>query len=161
MTDHKILAHLSKKGDLSSRELAQILGMPHSTVDYRLKSLRAKKVICGSLHEIKGVRIGLTNFLVQIGMEGLPQDVHLKFYDFCRYHPNIPHYSHEFGAWEYTLGVAVESHQTVNEVTNEIHREFGAHVGFVKILPMFNAIKVEDYPAMPTNEYMPSVANLG
>jgi Lrp/AsnC family leucine-responsive transcriptional regulator len=147
--DHRLLYAMSGPHMSSSRSLAQALGIPASTIDYRVKRLETAGVICGDLHEIRGEMIGLTNYIVLVGMKGLPDNRHREFYSFAKLHPNIAHLSFEVGYWDYMLGVAVQSQKELNSLVDAIRREFGEAIASVKSFSMFYARKVRDYPILP------------
>jgi DNA-binding Lrp family transcriptional regulator len=143
--DRRILAELCAPGVISFPHVARKLGLPQSTLDYRLKRLKEQQVICGDMHEIKGELIGLSNYIVLLGMTGLNQATQSRFYSFVKHHPYVAHYSHEVGHWDYMLGIAVDSHQRVNELVEQMRRLFGESIATVKSFPMFRARKVVDY----------------
>jgi DNA-binding Lrp family transcriptional regulator len=149
--DQKLLAALDAGGKSSPRELSRTLGLPYSTIGYRLGRLESTGVILGSLHEVRGSLIGLTNYILLVGMKALSEERHRQFYTFAKLHPNIPHLSYEFGNWDYMLGVAVERPEQLNDVVEQIRREFAEFVGVIKSFTMFRARKVRDFPFDYTN----------
>jgi Lrp/AsnC family leucine-responsive transcriptional regulator len=148
--DHQLLYTLAGPGLNSSRALAHGLGLAPSTVDYRLKRLESAGVICGDMHEIRGEMIGLTNYIVLVGMKGVSEECHKEFYQFSRKHPNISHLSFEVGHWDYMLGVAVEEQKDLNVLIDVIRRAFRDSVASIKSFSMFRAHKVRDYPIIPS-----------
>lgn len=129
--------------------MAQSLGVAASTIDYRIKRLESARVICGDMHEIRGELIGLTNYIVLVGMKGVSASRHDDFHRFARNHPNVAHLSFEVGHWDYMLGVAVEEQKDLNSLIDTIRKVFGESVASIKSFSMFYARKVRDYPIVP------------
>ena len=148
--DHRLLYALAGPELTTSRALAQSLGTAPSTIDYRMKRLESSGVICGDMHEVRGEMIGLTNYIVLVGMKGVSEERHQEFYLFAKQHPNIAHLSFEVGHWDYMLGVAVEEHKGLNALIEVIRRVFRDSVASIKSFSMFHAHKVRDYPIIPT-----------
>lgn len=145
-TDHRILQAITSPGASTSISLARTLGLPVSTIDYRIKRLETNDIICGDMHEVRGGLLGLTNYLVSVAFKGVSQEMHEKFYQFAKYHPNVPNITVEVGPWDYMLGVAVGPAADFHQLLTDIRNEFGAHLSSVKSFPMLRAHKVKDYP---------------
>jgi DNA-binding Lrp family transcriptional regulator len=146
--DDRLLSALSLSSTGASSSLARSLGVPVSTVDYRMKRLLNDGVICGDMHEIRGELIGLTNYLVLVGMKGVSKELEMRFHAFARRHPNIPHLSYEVGHWDFMMGVAVTNQSDLNNLVERIRVEFGESLATVKSFSMFRARKVRDYPVI-------------
>jgi DNA-binding Lrp family transcriptional regulator len=147
--DHQLLYTLAGPQITSNCGLAQSLGMAQSTFVYRLKRLESAQVICGDMHEIRGELIGLTNYIILVGMKGVSQKTQVDFHQFARQHRNIAHLSFEVGHWDYMLGVAVEEQKDLNALIDTIRREFRDSIASIKSFSMFYAHKVRDYPIIP------------
>lgn len=147
--DHQLLYTLAGPQITSNCGLAQSLGMAQSTFVYRLKRLESAQVICGDMHEIRGELIGLTNYIILVGMKGVSQQTHKDLHQFAKNHRNIAHLSFEVGHWDYMLGVVVEEQKDLNALIDTIRREFRDSVASIKSFSMFYAHKVRDYPIVP------------
>jgi DNA-binding Lrp family transcriptional regulator len=146
--DHRLLYALTDPELSSSRALAQSLGLPVSTLVYRLKKLEAAEIIAGDMHEIRGELIGLANYIVLVSMKGVSQANYADFFAFAKSHPNITHLTFEVGHWDYMVGVAVEQQRDLNLIIDAIRGALGDSVASIKSFSMFFAHKVRDYPSI-------------
>lgn len=149
IVDRQILFLIGDGVIRSSAQLSRGLGIPPSTVEYRLKKLRERGIICGDMFEVKGNMLGLLKYLVLVEMKGITDSLHADFVSFCRVHPYIPHISFEVGHWDYQVGAAVPEVQQLNRLLEELNDQFRGHILSAKPMPMFKARKVRDYPLNP------------
>lgn len=150
--DHRLLYALAGPEHSTSRALAQSLGTAPSTVDYRMRRLESAGVICGDMHEIRGSMIGLSNYIVLVGMKGVAETHYQQFLAFAKSHPNITHLTFEVGHWDYMVGVAVEEQRDLNVIIDVIRGALGDSVASIKSFSMFYAHKVRDYPIIPVSD---------
>lgn len=128
--------------------IARSLGLPASTIEYRIRRLESSGVISGDMHEVQGEQIGLNNHIILIGMQGIDSNRHQQFYRFVKTHPNITHFSFGVGHWDYMLGVAVYGLNELTALVDYLRKQLGADVATVKTFSMFRAWKVRDYPSL-------------
>ena len=147
--DHRLLCALSQEAPGSLAGLPRSLGLPKSTVEFRVRRLREQGILCGDMHEIRGEKIGLHNFILLVDMKGLTEETHRRFHQFVRKHRLVTYFSYEIGVWDYMVGVAAEQARDVGDLVERLHRQFGDAVSTVKSFPMFRARKVRDYPRDP------------
>jgi DNA-binding Lrp family transcriptional regulator len=135
--DHNVLCALTQHSYGSYRELARLMGMPQTTLDYRLKRLRQSGVVVGLYHEIQPALIGMQSFLLLVSIKGISSEFRGEFLVFCESHPNIIVTVHSIGSWDFEVVVAI---------SQAIHDRFSGSLNWLKILPLFSYLKVAEYP---------------
>jgi Lrp/AsnC family leucine-responsive transcriptional regulator len=143
--DHQLLRALTSAEAESSASLARSLGVPASTIDYRMKRLESQGIICGDMRELNGNLLGLTHYLMLVVFKGMPEEQHAKFYNFSKFHQNITHFTVEVGPWDYMLGVAVRSTNDLANLLRQIREVFGPNVSSITPIPLLNTRKVKDW----------------
>lgn len=145
-TDHKILSAVMSPEVSSAREIARQTGLAPTTLDYRLKNLQKSEIISGETWEVNGQMLGLSNFLMLISVAGLEPNIHSEIFEYAKASPVVAHYSYVIGDWDYVLGVAVQDKSDATRLVEELHNRFESKISNVRLVPMFKAHKVVDYP---------------
>lgn len=133
----------------SLAQLARDTGEPLSTIDYRVKKLKERRVICGDLHDVRGALLGLSNFILLVSTKGFPHSLHNTFHTFVRDHPYITYCSYSIGTWDFMLGVSIPLSASTQSVTELVHQRFGSYVTSIKAVEMLRTHKVADFPFTP------------
>jgi|688.fasta_scaffold03844_3 DNA-binding Lrp family transcriptional regulator len=148
--DRRILDCISNETFSSSAQVARVLEIPPSTVEYRLRKLRERGIICADLNELRGSEVGLCNYMLLVGMKGFPSETHADFRAFLRKNPAVSSLSFEVGYWDYRLGVSVQAETEVAALVCDMRQNFDTRIASVQTLPLFYAHKVRDYPFPPS-----------
>lgn len=144
--DRRLLHYISSETFSSSAQVARALEIPPSTVEYRLRKLRERGVICADLNELRGSEVGLCNYILLVGMKGFPTETHAEFRAFLRRNPGVTSLSFEVGYWDYRLGVSVQAEPELAALVSEMRQNFDDRIATVLSLPLFQVRKVRDYP---------------
>jgi Lrp/AsnC family transcriptional regulator, leucine-responsive regulatory protein len=144
--DHKILTKITETGDNSSRQLSRILGIPQTTLDYRIKKLEQQKIIVGYYYELQAAKLGMQTFMLLVCVKGFSSKFREIFFQFCKQHPKVVILIHSIGNWDFEVVVEVKDSVETTVLTEEIYDKFGAYLNWVKILPSFGYPKVMEYP---------------
>jgi DNA-binding Lrp family transcriptional regulator len=146
VTDHKILSALTSRCPVSGHELARILGMPQSTVDYRLKRLKSSGVIVGSYYNFRGEHVGILSFLCLMSTKGLGSAFRDKALAFCNSHPEIVVLVESIGSWDFEFVIDAFSAEEAMRTSEQILDFFGRDINWLKMIPLFSYPKVHEYP---------------
>lgn len=146
LTDHKILSALTSHCPASGHELARILGMPQSTVDYRLKKLKSSGVIVGSYYNFRGDQVGIISFLCLISTKGLGSVFREKALAFCNSHPKIVVLVESIGSWDFEFVIDAFSAEEAMRTSEQLLDYFGRDINWLKMIPLFSYPKVHEYP---------------
>ena len=145
-TDHQILAALIRLNCPSRRDVAREIGLPFSTVDFRIRRLEQSKVIEGYYYRLDPALLGVQSYLLLVSAKGFKAERRESFLRFCREHLHIVLLIEAIGSWDFEIVVDVEESRRIIQVVQEIHDAFGAYIHSVKILPSFDYPKVREYP---------------
>jgi DNA-binding Lrp family transcriptional regulator len=145
-TDHKILAGLTRGPIESIHHLARSLGIPQSTVDYRIKSLRTSGVIVGSYYSLRTHKIAMLSFLCLICSKGISSSLEDKVLGFCMKNTAVITSIRTLGSWDYQLVINVARTEDVVTIGEDLVEELGTDLHWYKMLPLFAYAKVREYP---------------
>jgi DNA-binding Lrp family transcriptional regulator len=137
---------MSSFGDLSYRQLALKLRIPLSTLDWRVKRLREKKVIVGDIYVVSPASFYRQSFKLLIYTRGIDPDLSKRMFAFCSRHTDVVYLFECFGAWAFEVGIEVRKAEEVSGVMQEIYEEFGGAVTNIKLLTKFKYPKVRWFP---------------
>ena len=144
--DHDILQGLTSRSYGSYRELARLLGLPQTTLDYRLRRLRQEGVVAGLYYEVQPALIGMQSFLVLVCVKGISREFREEFLKFCGGHPNIVLVIHSIGSWDFEVVIEVAEARESTGIAQEFQDRFSGSLNWIKILPLFSYLKVAEYP---------------
>lgn len=146
LLDHKILSALDRNPELSHRASAQTLGIPHTTLELRIKKLRTQGILLNKIAtpNLKLLKRELYKLLIfsRTRTEQLSNQLRL----WASKHPLIPHYVEALGAWDYELNVEAESALELASTIQELHSNFGQQLQQVVALTMTQCHKFTRYP---------------
>lgn len=141
-TDLKIVQDLARFPESSIRQAAERLGLPHSTIDYRIKALRKAKVLLGYCYQIHATKFGYTKFRAYIAVNTLSKKQRQEFFQFCAAHRNVTYLIEWLGYWNYCIGGSAVNDQEATAFINLIHDRFGSLLQKVVYFPEFMFSKV-------------------
>lgn len=144
--DRRILFELSDPLFTFIPVVARKIGLPLSTVDYRIKRLRDRAVIAGDMNRLKGECLGFSRYMLLVSMAGISSVCHKAFYSFARDHNFIYSLTHSVGRWDYRLSVSAPKVADIQSLVHQLKKHFGDSVVTIKSLPMFHAKKIKDFP---------------
>jgi len=144
--DHKILILLSSNEEESPSAIARRLGLPISTIHYRLRSLETQGVIKGYSYRFNAIECGNYKFRVLLYQKKGSPNLAGKLHAFCRRHPNVNCYVHCVGSWDYELSVEVEHLHEIALIEQIIMQNFGDHITSIKVLTVLRHVKTCLYP---------------
>lgn len=144
--DHRILQDLSNNRLVARTKMAKNLGIPATTLEYRIKRLEKIGVIAGYAYRVNPQLFGSQTFVLMIYAKAPTTDLTSKVYEFSAAHPHVTHYTHCMGSWDYELRLEVKGSREVAGIVQEIYDRFGAHISNVSILTLFDTMKFSTYP---------------
>ena len=144
--DHRILSCLSSCGSPSSTAIARELGVPASTIAYRLNHLKEQDIWMGTRFLVDFAKIGLQTYIHLVYVRGIVPDLQDRLLQFARNHPYIYYIVKSLGDFEFELGSAMEHSQEAASITQQLQESFGAVVERVVTFPCFSTPKISYYP---------------
>ena len=143
--DRAILSNLFQSEYGSHREMARQLGIPRSTIEYRLRKLRCDGVIVGAVHFISARKIKVHVFKLLIYMRGIGRKQRKALIEFACVHPNIVNALHCIGNWDLEFTVEVADSYEITALTQLLYKNFGDILSHVEVLPVFNQTQPVSY----------------
>lgn len=122
--DKSILARLTEYPRASMRDLAAMLGIPHTTIDMRLKKLRAKKLLLGNSIQLNLSLLGRQLHKVLVFSRGKDDKLSSAMRRFALNHPLVSHFVESVGGWDFEFNIEVESLGEVSQFEGLLRRTF-------------------------------------
>ena len=144
--DCKIIGGLVNEEYRSRRQLAQILKLPLSTLDLRIRKLEEKKVIAGFVYLIDPSAIGLQEHIVLIQTRGIDTRFKEALFAYIKKCPQITYVYECFGNWDYELNLEVAHGTEVTDISAELLELFPSHINSIKTLTKYRDIKLTFVP---------------
>ena len=144
--DHRLLCKLSTIDMQSYSDIARSLGIPLSTIEYRVKQLKAKKVIVGTRYLVDRAALGLSSFFHLVYARGLNLQIRDKLFQYCCSHPHTDYFVQCMCSWDYEIGTTVASAPDTIALVQGLYENFGKSIDNIVTLPLFRYLKVSNYP---------------
>lgn len=144
--DHNILRDFAQTDKPSVRILANKLGIPVSTYEYRVKNLRKRGIILALGHLIPGYLDGLIPFVLLVKVANNGKAFRKSFFSFCEKHRDVSMLIETIGAWEYQIGIHLKDARELKKVVQRIKVEFENSVSSIISFSIGNSFKLSPYP---------------
>lgn len=144
--DEKILTLLSRNPSISSAKLAAAVGMPYSTLRYRIDSLVKRGVIVGFPHAIDGARLGRHPFRVLLVARGIDTAFRRELFQFATAHPLCTMFVRCLGAWDFELNYDLEALAQGGEMVQELYDRFGPYIQSTSTVSELAILKAHEWP---------------
>jgi DNA-binding Lrp family transcriptional regulator len=144
--DRAILSALSRAGGRSNREVARKLGLASSTFEFRVRRLEKSGVIVGYRYLIDTLRLGVQSFTIGLTTRGLSRDFRNRIQVFSQKHRHVRFLIETVGGWDFELGVETFDTRLMSSIVLDIYERFGREIVGLRVCPIFNTLKVENYP---------------
>ena len=159
--DRQILGGLTQFKYHSLQDCSRQLGLPNSTVAWRVKDLQRKGIIIGFVYLIDTLALGMQNFKLLLAAKDI-SGLHGKLFDFCKEHKHVTTLIECCGSWDFEIGVEIEDGAGVVRLEQDLKRKFGQLIAGIEILPQFGEIKVLCFPFLQQRPFPEKkVANAG
>lgn len=144
--DHAILRKLSEVGNRSMAQIGREIGVPSTTVEYRVARMRQREIIVGTRYLIDVSKFGFSSFVQFVRIRGCGHVARQRMLEFCHRHPNIYYSVHFNGNWDFEIGTVVENAADIVGVTNGLSAAFKDDLVAVETLPLLRYYKVSNFP---------------
>lgn len=144
--DHGILSLLCNERIESRKEIGRRLGIPASTVDYRIRSLEEKGAIVGHYYLCDPKMLGEIPFSLLVHADLITAAKRERLLKYCREHDRISHMTTNIGAWQAAIWCRVADYQEAQRVLHELYAELGDAVNAIRFMPQLNFYKFSYYP---------------
>lgn len=120
--DFAILSELAKNARASTIEIAQKINLPQSTVSAKIKNLEKKGIILGYRGEINFIKLGYTNYFLEIYLD--QNDNLNKIESWANIHPHIVWLQKIIGTCDIEIEVEVKNRPELEILLNELRTKF-------------------------------------
>ncbi len=144
--DHEILKFMSEFPEVSTRRLAEKLGLPASSIYLRQESLKKRGILIGYSYVVNFSKLGLLTYLYILKLKTLETKILVALEKFAEAHPDVIYMTKSYGAWDVKIGVNVWQASDSVRILQEIYNEFGDSISNSKTLSAFEYLKVTRYP---------------
>ena len=144
--DFKILLAFGGPEGNRTIRIAQQVGIPNTTVAYRLEKLREKNIIKRTVYWINPATSGAICFRLHIVFRHLTKASETQLLEYCRGHPNVLTCIRLIGGWDFDLRVEAPNAERVGALAYEIRSRFSEVIESVSIIPVLDFVKVDHFP---------------
>lgn len=145
-TDHHILRMKSIDGDISNSLLARKLGLPESTISYRVQKMEKAKVINATGSIMDWQVLGLSQYNIVVTLRDLDNTVRKSLVEFGRKHPLCSCVIPCAGSWDFEFNIFARHQREMRTFTSELWQIFGDRIISVKAIPNAGDLKWQSYP---------------
>lgn len=143
--DDKIFTCITEYPQKSKQEIARLLNIPFSTLHYRLQILKKQKILEREVYFIDTTKLGIQAFELLVYTKGLDATFSDQLFEFAKKNINVVHFLQSIGAWDFQLGVEVETMHDATKIVEELHDKFGNIITNIMIIPLFKQLKFKFY----------------
>jgi|GEM_PF-3880802 len=144
--DQDMLALFSREPNLSLTKLASKLGIPYSTLRYRLDNLERKELILGYPLAVNGEKLGRFPFRVLIVARGIDAKFRRELFSFASSHPLCTMFVRCLGAWDFELNYDLENLAQGGELVQELNDHFGPYIQSTSTVTELGVWKFHEWP---------------
>jgi DNA-binding Lrp family transcriptional regulator len=132
--DVKILSALATVPERSQRNTAHALGIPLSTLCFRVKRLERGGVIVGWQYCIAPAKLGVQTFKLLIAVQRYDRQLEKEMERFCEADNHIVECIQCLGSWDYECTVEVETPQQLGQLRSTLHERFKDQIASVRAI---------------------------
>ena len=144
--DHRILQVLGSRQKSSTRDLARALGLPQSTVAYRVRQLTSSGVIAGAPYLPSPSWLGVDVFRLLLSFRCFSQDFHQRLFAWARRQTNLVSMLRVLGNWDYTLRFEVRDPAAITEICDDLKDVFSEELVRCEVISVVNEYAFTTYP---------------
>lgn len=141
--DDDIINKLSTSPFTSARHLARAVGIPESTLTYRLNKLKEERVIICMGYMIDHLRVGLTLTTLLIKAKRPSHKLTERLLTFAQANGSIGFLAESFGAWDYQMGVLLYDQTKLSAVIDRLQESLGGQFTRICPVPNFESVSVK------------------
>lgn len=141
-TDRGIITALQEQKLLSFAEAARRVGISQSSLDYRVKSLMKRGVIIGFGISVPVYQDGLSPFLLLLRARKHTASFAKKLSDHCGERSVFSYVIHNFGAWDFQIGVRLQDPRDIVDVTEDLKITFREELATFETIPVLETLKL-------------------
>ena len=118
--DRGLLVLLSQGGWETERHLGSRLGVPYTTVNRRLLSLRKRGILRGYCYWLDPKHFGRQPIVLRVKVSGIAGWVKEKLWTFARQNASVVYIIECIGSWEFELGADIHSASELLSLVDQV-----------------------------------------
>jgi DNA-binding Lrp family transcriptional regulator len=144
--DHQVLRFLAESPNASPSEIGRRLGVPGTTVTYRIERLATRGVITGCRYLTDTDGQFLKTYRILVYCSGGSSGARDALFKFCCAHPAVTYFIDILGEWNFELGVRTTDQGDVASLNRTILDQFAGFVVRGETLCAHDLLKLNKYP---------------
>jgi DNA-binding Lrp family transcriptional regulator len=156
-TDHLILREIAEHPS-SMRSISKRIGLPMSTIQYRLERLKKAGIWIRTIFLINHSALGYSFALILLHTSSSTRALREDLHRFSLGHPNIITLTESIGTWDFELSALAHSPEDLRKLTDSISDRFPGRFSVISYIPLYRLIKWNQYPFRSYEDYLESVA---
>lgn len=144
--DGRILDTLSTLMTTSLTHLAREVGIPTSTLSYRLDALKHKGILCGINYGMKPFNDGAFPCALHVHAGSMPREIRGLLADFCASHPAYTSLIEGVGSWTFDLAARIADPRSATILVEELKTKFAPYITKVSVIPINDHYKFAPGP---------------
>lgn len=148
----KILSAFAAAVNSSSAELARSVGLPVTTVDYRIRSMMEHGIVLAIGYTSISFDDGVIPYGLLIETASSSSAKREQLRNFCRKHPRVSAILHVVGPWEHQVEVEVHDGREIADIVQEFYDAFPSYTQTIRTIPIGMMHKMTPYPLRDSDE---------
>jgi DNA-binding Lrp family transcriptional regulator len=144
--DKKVLSGLASENFRTPQELGRKLGIPLSTLNYRIKKLEQEKVIIGHYYVYDTNKAGLLPFTLLIETRGTDKSIVKKLTSFCESRGFTNTLEWMIADYSAVVNVTFKAYEDAASLSNSLYATFDKDILSIRLLPQLRFLKYSAYP---------------
>lgn len=143
--DMAVLKAYASDGVRSQQHTARALGIPRSTVQYRVQKLESSGIIQNYIHLISARKLGYEVYRLLVHARGFSQQLKDSLFEFARNEDSVVNFIHCIGDWDFEMTVEVAQSSEITALIQRLNRTHGTHIHRTEILTIFKQSQSVQY----------------
>jgi DNA-binding Lrp family transcriptional regulator len=154
--DHNLLKELGAY-PLSARTLSQKLGMPLTTLQYRVDRLRRLGILRRTIFLINHEALGYSSAMLLLYANTSSDVLRRQLHEFCLNHPLVTFLARSIGSWDYEISAVARTPDELRDLRSDLSKQFPGQFDAISSIPLYRLIKWNQYPFQTYAEYLASI----
>ena len=139
--DRKLLIAVCSGDFATDRAIAQLLGVPSSTVLYRKRRLQDAGVIVGEYYGAAKEKLPFHVFATLLYAKSTSVEFRDRLFAFCRMHPHVFVCHRCVGGWDFKIGIVADSFEDGRRALGDLRSNFMQDISNLQVYSQIRRIK--------------------
>jgi DNA-binding Lrp family transcriptional regulator len=147
LIDHKILRGIVDNRHSSRSALARDIGIPATTLDYRLKTLSERGILVGTAYFLKtALLVNYHPFVIEISFAQHSEQLRAQVIKFCQKEGHVHYHADSIGQTDCEIAASFEHPHLINDFVEKLAATFKTQISSVRHYPILRRLKLQLYP---------------